>query len=108
MAIEDMLHGLRRRILFLNPTNLSTFLCLNLYEKFQFSHLQWDEFAINTAQDDIPNCGNSLISSNCNPAELSFLVLPRILLFLCFSSVNIKDLITLSLLKNVIISNDCV
>ena len=59
MAIEDMLHGLRRWIFFLNPTNLSTFLCLRLYEKFQFSHLHWDVFAINTAQDDMLNCGNS-------------------------------------------------
>ena len=86
------------------PTNLSTS-CVSVFMKeFQFPHLLWDVSAINTAKDDMPNCGDSLISSSCNLIELSFQVPPRIMLFLGFY----KGLITLSLLKNIIISNNSV
>ena len=53
-------------------------------KEFQFPHLLWDVSAINTAKDDMPNCGDSLISSSCNLIELSFQVPPRIMLFLGF------------------------
>jgi len=100
MVIEVMLHGLRRWILFLNIRQIYPLFCVSVYMKeFQISNRLWDVSAINTAQDDMPNCGNSLISSSCNPAELSFQLLPRILLFLGFFSAIIKDLITFSLSK---------
>ena len=105
MVIEFMLHGLRRLILFLNHRRIYPLSSVSVYMKeFQFSYRLWAVSAINTAQDDMPWCGNSLISSSCNPAELSFQLLPRILLFLGFTSAIIKDFS----LKIVIRSNDCV
>jgi len=82
MVIEVMLHGLRRWILFLKIRQIYPLSCVNVYIKeFHFSYRLWDVSAINTAQDDMPNCGNSLMSSSCNPVELSFQVPPRILGF---------------------------
>ena len=76
-------------------------------KEFQFSHLLWDVSAINTAKDDMPNCGNSnILLVQPSRALLSGAsqdsVIPELF------SANIKKLITLSLLKNVIRSNNCV
>ena len=50
-----------------NPMTLSTFLCLRLYESVPILSPTVDVSAITTAQADMPHCGNSLISSSCNP-----------------------------------------
>ena len=101
MVIEVMLHGLRRCISFLNIRQIYPLFCVSVYMKeFQFSYRLWDVSAINRNQDDMPNCEKSLISSSCNPAELSFQLLPKILLIPGLCLCNYKGLITFPLSQN--------
>ena len=94
--------------LFLKFRQICPLSCVSVFMKeFRFSHLLWDVSAINTAKDDMPNCGNSnILLVQPSRALLSGAsqdsVIPELF------SANIKKLITLSLLKNVIRSNNCV